>query len=378
MKKLLMPLLILIITTGARDLAADDKIYFSIQSLRDFKTIALVINSENGVILEASHGARQYYEYPDLIGMNISHINTLPEHELKREMQKAKSENRNFFNFKHRLSNGEIRNVEVTSYPMSYNNRTVLVSRVRDVTREVRTARLLKYMYILLFAGIVMAAVVSNLFLVRIRRQKRITESLLKEKETILREVHHRIKNNISTISGLLSLQSQSSRSPEVQSALKDTISRVRSIGVLYENLMIKDEYRDMPVRNYVESLVASIVALYPELATITIEKSISDFTLIPKKLFPLGIIINELLTNIMKYAFTGREKGRITIALEKSDSHITLAVSDDGNGMPEGFSIDTASGFGLTLVRMLADQLKGTLSIRSDKGTSIVMKFDV
>lgn len=377
MRKLLLPLLILITVAAAKKVAADDKIYFSIESLRSFKAIVLVISPDTGTIIAKSLGAQNYYGYPELAGMNISQINTLPEEEVKREMQKAKLENRNYFNFKHRLSNGEIRNVEVSSYPMSYNNRTVLVSRIRDVTDEARNARLLKYMYMLLFSGIVTAAVVSNLFLLRIRRQKRITEALLKEKETILREVHHRLKNNISTISGLLSLQANSSGSPEVQRALTDAVSRVRSIGVLYENLLIKDEYIDMPVRNYVESLVSSIIALYPGQADVSIERRISDFTLIAKKLFPLGIIINELLTNIMKYAFTGREKGKVTIALDKAGNHCTLTVIDDGIGMPEGFSAGDKAGFGLTLVGMLADQLKGALSISSDKGTSIVLKFE-
>jgi two-component sensor histidine kinase len=190
--------------------------------------------------------------------------------------------------------------------------------------------------------------------------------------------VHHRIKNNISTISSLLSLQAQSSDSPEVQSALKDTISRVRSIGVLYESLLVKEEYVQLPVRNYVESLVSAIIALYPEHANIAIEKNISDFPLIAKKLFPLGIIINELLTNIMKYAFTGRQNGKVVIALGKVNNKITLTVSDDGNGMPVGFDMENHAGFGLMLVRMLTAQMKGTFLIRGDNGTSVSMKFNI
>lgn len=376
MKKLLPLLLILTGVTAAAGDTGESSIHFPLEAMRSSSTVILMINPDTGIILDKSRGAQCYYGYPDLAGMNITEINVLPAEEIQMEMQKARSENRNFFNFRHRLSNGVIRDVEVSSYPMLFENRAVLVSRIRDVTGVQRTRTLLLIMYGFVLTGIIILAIVSNLFLIRIRRAKQKTETLLSEKETLLKEIHHRIKNNIAAISSLLSLQSQSCHSSEAKMALKDTISRVSSMRVLYEKLLIDEKYREAPVRDYIESLINSIIALYPEQAHITVDRRIADFSLSSAKLFPLGIIINELFTNIMKYAFTGREDGRITIVLDYTAKEATLTIQDNGNGLPEGFAMDTATGFGLTLAGMLAEQLQGSFAIVSDNGTKGILKF--
>lgn len=111
---------------------------------------------------------------------------------------------------------------------------------------------------------------------------------------------------------------------------------------------------------------------------TIRLEIRLEDFSLIAKKLFPLGIIVNELVTNIMKYAFIGRENGHIRISLDKVDDVATLTIEDDGVGLPEGFDLSTSTGFGLRLVGMLAEQLGGTFSTQSGSGTNSVLVFGV
>ncbi len=199
----------------------------------------------------------------------------------------------------------------------------------------------------------------------------------LAEKTILLKEVHHRIKNNIASIESLLLMQSESISSPEAVSALQDAIGRVSSIRVLYDKLLIGDDYNDTSVKNYTESLIEAIVSLFPSHLKIKIDMHIDDFTLDPKNLFSLGIILNELLTNIMKYAFKGRDSGLINISLSNSNNCITLTLQDNGVGLPDGFDISRSDGFGLTLVTMLSEQLGGVFTIENHNGTKNIVKFD-
>jgi len=194
----------------------------------------------------------------------------------------------------------------------------------------------------------------------------------------LLKEVHHRIKNNIASIGGLLSLRLQSIRNPEAIAALKDAIGRVESMRILYEKLLLGAGYKDIAVKNYVESLIDAIVALFPDSAKIIVEKSIADFPLAAKRLFPLGLILNELITNKMKYAFMDKAAGLIQVSLTKADEHIILAIQDDGVEFPEGFDPERSAGFGLKLVKMLSQQLGGRFLLEKHKGTRCTLEFDV
>ena len=198
------------------------------------------------------------------------------------------------------------------------------------------------------------------------------------EKETLLKEVHHRIKNNIASIGGLISLRLQTVTNPEAAAVLKEAIGRVNSMRLLYDKLLLEEDYKDISVKNYLEDLTDTIVALFPDQAKIKLDRQIADFHLDAKRLFPLGSIINELLTNTMKYAFIERKTGSIKISLTKVDNHVTLTVQDNGVGLPAGFDINKTKGFGLMLVKMLSQQLGGSFSMKKHKGTRCTVEFDI
>jgi two-component sensor histidine kinase len=198
----------------------------------------------------------------------------------------------------------------------------------------------------------------------------------LAEKELLLRETHHRMKNNIASIGGLLSLHKDDAASPEAALVLQDAIGRVNSMKVLYENLMASDDYREIPAGIYLNDLVDSVISLFTGSAHVTVEKELGEFSLPSRLLFPLGIIVNELLTNAMKYAFAGREEGVISISTRKEGGRITLAIRDNGAGLPDGFDIGKSTGFGLTLVKMLCKQISASLSVESSGGTRTVIAF--
>ncbi len=200
----------------------------------------------------------------------------------------------------------------------------------------------------------------------------------LLEKEIILKESHHRIKNNFATIGSLLSLQADSLSNPEAISAIGDAIRRVYSMQVLYEKLLLSDNYQTTSIKDYMNDLIDDIHSLFPENTNIAIKKQFVDFQLDPKQLFPIGLIVNELLTNIMKYAFAGRDSGLIEVTLKENKGEITLIIQDDGNGLPKGFDINKQKGFGLMLVKMLSEQLNGSFSIENHNGTKNTIKFPV
>ena len=206
--------------------------------------------------------------------------------------------------------------------------------------------------------------------------ENRIRE-LLKEQELILKEVHHRVKNNLNTIFSLLLLQADDSEQPETKNILLDSAGRVQSMMVLYDKLYRSDINRKVPVKDYFPALVKEIAAIFPQNFNLTIHTEIDDIFLNTNMLSPLGIIINELITNAMKYAFAGRSEGNICLKILKAGSRIRILFEDDGGGIPENVTFDASSGFGLQLVSMLVRQIKGGVKMERVNGTRFIIEFE-
>ncbi len=203
-------------------------------------------------------------------------------------------------------------------------------------------------------------------------------QKLLIEKEILIREVHHRIKNNMSTISGILFLQSDSMKDESAIAALNDAQSRVHSMMVLYDKLYRSDSFIEMSITDYLPPLIDEIICSFPEITKIKIEKNIEPFIIDSTLLFPLGIIVNELITNIMKYAFIGRDSGIITISASTKNNNAVIVIEDNGTGLPESVDIKNSTGFGLCLVGILTEQLKGNINIERCNGTRFILEFEV
>lgn len=201
-------------------------------------------------------------------------------------------------------------------------------------------------------------------------------KSLLLEKEIILKEVHHRIKNNMSTISAVLTLQMDIITDSTAISALQDAANRVQSMMVLYDKLYQSAKYNEMSVKRYLPSLIEQIIKNFPNSRIVKTEVQVEDFILDSKKLSSIGIIINELLTNIMKYAFIGKEEGIIKISVSLQDKLVVLTIQDNGRGLPETVDFQNSTGFGLTLVSMLTKQIGGKIFVKRDELTKIILQF--
>ena len=201
-------------------------------------------------------------------------------------------------------------------------------------------------------------------------------KTLLHEKELLLREVHHRIKNNMLTITSLLFLQTESLKDPAAISALNDAISRIQSMVLLYDKLYRSSNFNELSVLDYLSPLVDEIINNFPNYHIVTIEKAIENFLLPTSMLFPIGIMINELLTNAMKYAFVGRQNGLLIVSATKVENRISFSIKDDGVGITD--TEETSNGFGLQLVNMLAKQIRGKVSIKNENGTTFTLEFEM
>jgi two-component sensor histidine kinase/DNA-binding response OmpR family regulator len=201
--------------------------------------------------------------------------------------------------------------------------------------------------------------------------------SLLREKELILTEVHHRIKNNMGTIHALLTLQANSANEPRARDALCDAARRINTMTVLYDKLYKAQEFDQLSIKEYLTPLVEEIISNFASNKKIKTDLEIDDFSISTKKLQSIAIITNELVTNIMKYAFKEKSEGSIFIGVQRQENQATLLVQDDGIGFDEEES-HISGGFGLFLIRELTSQLSGIIKIEKDNGTRTTLQFEI
>lgn len=197
-------------------------------------------------------------------------------------------------------------------------------------------------------------------------------ETLVKEKELILREVHHRIKNNMSSIAGLLSLEAGLQKDEQSASSLHDAESRVVSMMVLYDKLYRSASFTESDAASYLSDIADGLAEHLDPGGRILLEKNLEPVTLPAGLLMPLGIIANEALTNAYKYAFAGTT-GKLSISFEAEGGRALLTIADDGSGI---VSERRPDGFGFELIEGLALQVGGELSIDGAGGTRIRVSF--
>lgn len=226
-------------------------------------------------------------------------------------------------------------------------------------------------------SAIVRAGDLFALAIVKIRAEDRIRGSL-KEKDVLLSEVHHRVKNNLAIISALLSLQSRYLDDPKSKLLIKESQSRITAMAMVHEKLYRQKEFARIDVGDYVRSLAENVITTFSIGRGIDIRSDVQDIHLEIDTLIPLGLIINELLTNSFKYAFEGFEgqnHPEIRISLQRlpDDAYLALSVEDNGKGLPAGFDVNNSGGLGLTIVRTLVEQIAGSFYMKSDEGTTTI-----
>jgi PAS domain S-box-containing protein len=211
----------------------------------------------------------------------------------------------------------------------------------------------------------------------RINAEEKIKASL-QEKEVLLKEIHHRVKNNLQVISSLLYLQSKKIEIKEYKDIFNESQNRIKSMALVHENLYKSDNFAGIDLSDYIRSLVNYLIRTYNvNYNKIKQEINIDHIILSIDKSIPFGLIMNELVTNSLKYAFNDRDEGLFKVEIHKLDSGIIhVSVFDNGVGMPVDFDIKKSTSLGLKLVQTLVDQLEGTFQWHSNGGTEFIIEF--
>jgi len=208
-----------------------------------------------------------------------------------------------------------------------------------------------------------------------ISERRKIEESLkvnLREKEILLNEVHHRVKNNLSVIMSLLNLQAKYiNTKKQALEAFEETRSRIYSMALVHNTLYHSGALSRIAFRAYVESLVNELRTIYLKKGPVTITMDVKDIDLDIDKAIPCGMIINELTTNALKHAFPGGKKGTIRIMIGKNKrGNCRLRVKDNGTGLPPGIDFENPATMGFQIVTLLTRQLDGSLRVDGRSGT--------
>jgi len=199
----------------------------------------------------------------------------------------------------------------------------------------------------------------------------------LKEKEILIKEIHHRVKNNMQVVSSLLQLQSRYIKDQETLDIFRKSQNRVRSMSMIHEKLYRSGDFTKIDFDDYIRKLAHHLQVFYAvDINKIQIVYQISDVFLDITQAIPLGLIINELLSNCLKYAFVGKERGLITVTLNQRSSNYILTIEDNGIGMPKDYDINNSKPLGLQLVNSLTEQLHGKLDITINNGTCFKLTF--
>ena len=199
----------------------------------------------------------------------------------------------------------------------------------------------------------------------------------LKERETLLKEIHHRVKNNMQVVSSLLSLQADRATNVEAQAVLTASQSQIRSMALIHEKLYSSGTLSEIDFADYVESLIDELLRMYNVApGAITITTDIEDVHFGVDTAMPCALILNELVSNCLKHAFPTGGIGEVTIGLQHADGSFTMTVADDGVGYPADADFRMTRSLGMQLVTALVGQLNGTIEMSRGNGTSFVISF--
>jgi two-component sensor histidine kinase len=210
----------------------------------------------------------------------------------------------------------------------------------------------------------------------RVNDEKKINESL-EEKEMLLKEIHHRVKNNLMIISSLLNLESRYIKDKASKDIFKESQNRARSMALIHERFYQSTDLKRIDFGEYISSLATELFHTYESNpGLINLKINTENILLDINTTIPLGLIVNELITNSLKHAFPDNMKGKINIEFHPLDDHYEFTVIDNGIGFPEDIDFKNTDSLGLQMVTSLTDQIDGQIELDRNNGTKFNIKF--
>jgi len=212
-----------------------------------------------------------------------------------------------------------------------------------------------------------------------VKSQTQDLKQSLQDKEILLKEIHHRVKNNLAIMSGLFELQLDSTENEQTIKALRNSQSRLKSMALVHDKLYRTSSLTDIEMSQYVEELVRSLHNTFvgPK-QDISLNFKIEDINLDIDQAIPCGLLINEIVVNAFKHGFENKDKGSIEIAMKKQNGDARLVIADDGHGIPEDFDISKSSSLGMMLIETFKNQLDASLHISNSRGTRFTFSFPI
>lgn len=208
------------------------------------------------------------------------------------------------------------------------------------------------------------------------KKSEQVVKQSLREKEILLKEVHHRVKNNLQIISGLLKMQLENIDDPRVIRVINEIQSRVMSMALIHQSFIQSSNFSEVDFKFYTEKLVNNLVNVYTvNSKNINIDLNVEKYTLGIDIAIPCGLIINEIVSNSLQHAFNNSE-GKISLSFKKTGDTFILHIKDNGKGLARDFDIEKCTTIGMVIIRVLVMQIDGVLNINSENGTEYLIEF--
>jgi two-component sensor histidine kinase len=231
-----------------------------------------------------------------------------------------------------------------------------------------------------LIAGLCIALALAVIIFYQYYRQKNKNAIIKKQSEelqTLMKEIHHRVKNNMQIVSSLLDLQSFSIEDAHASEAVKESRNRVQSMALIHQNLYNEGNIKGIQMQDYIQNLAQNLFDSYNiQKDKIKLITDIEKLNLDVDTVIPIGLIVNELVSNSLKYAFAGKQFGEVFVELKKMNNELVLKVHDNGNGFAEGWNNNTKHSFGYKLIKAFAQKLKAKLDVYNNNGACFVMRI--
>ncbi|MFP4384713.1 MAG: sensor histidine kinase [Spirochaetia bacterium] len=308
--------------------------------------VIIIVNSETGRILDANPRITEVlgYKYDIIKGKQFSDL-FLPEPQLSTEdlLERTKAHDAVFASQNFIRQDRSTCPMDLTAGIIPWNGSYAVHVTLRDVTeRKLNEDRMYK---------------------------------LFREREVLIREVHHRVKNNLQVISSLLDFQAEEISDEKLKQILQESKNRITSISRIHEQLYRADDIAQIDISGYLNDLIDDLIASYG-VTDIEIKRNIQEICLDIGQVIPIGLIINELISNSLKHAFKKALSGVISVTLSSADNEVTVSIQDTGPGLPPGMDPFSANTVGLRIVRLVARQLGAVISYSAESGAKYSFTF--
>jgi len=301
-----------------------------------------VFINQSGAEIYGAHSPQE------LMGRNVFEFSH-PDYVAKIEKRKYRLENdlpvKNIHEHKILPMDGNTRYVEVNSIPVRYQGKQAIQTVLFDITDR--------------------------------KEKEALIEASLKEKEVLLKEIHHRVKNNMAVISSLLELQAMNASNGELSDLLRESQLRIQSMAMVHEKLYQTESFSNLDFDVYIQELV-EIIERSVDVPTsdIAVAFHLEQINLNITQAIPAALIINEVVVNSFEHGFPNEKVGQVTIVLSKEEDEAKIVISDNGVGLPQNFVLQEQQSLGMKLIHTLANQLEGEIAVNSKGGVEFILVF--